>query len=126
MNDPPFTEPDAFTALLDQPLDVPAPGVLANDHDVEVEDTAPMHTQLVSGASHGQLTLHPDGSFSYVPDTSFLGTDSFTYKAVDHFDAVSVVAKTVTLTVAIKAAAGDHGRRRDACRPAAASVRTTR
>ena len=57
VNDPPFTEPDAFNAMLNQPLDVPAPGVLANDHDVEVEDTAPMHTQLVSDVSHGTLTL---------------------------------------------------------------------
>ena len=57
VNDAPFTEPDAFTALLDRPLDVPAPGVLANDHDVEVEDTAPMHPQLVSNVSHGQLIL---------------------------------------------------------------------
>ena len=37
--------------------------------------------------SHGQLILRADGSFSYVPETSFLGTDSFTYKAVDHFNA---------------------------------------
>ncbi|MEO8681505.1 MAG: Ig-like domain-containing protein, partial [Vicinamibacterales bacterium] len=104
VNDPPFTEADAFIAMLDQPLDVPAPGVLANDHDVEVEDTAPMHTQLVSGTSHGQLTLRSDGSFTYVPDANFLGTDEFTYAAVDHLNAVSLTPKTVTLTVAIKSA----------------------
>ncbi len=103
VNDPPFTEADSFNAMLNQPLDVPAPGILANDHDVEVEDTAPMHTQLVSDVSHGTLTLNSDGSFSYVPNADFLGTDSFTYKAVDHFNAASVLPKTVTLTVAIKA-----------------------
>ena len=53
--------------------------------------------------SHGTLTLNSDGSFTYVPNQDFLGTDSFTYKAVDHFDAASVLPKTVTLTVAIKA-----------------------
>ncbi|MFA5911138.1 MAG: N,N-dimethylformamidase beta subunit family domain-containing protein [Vicinamibacterales bacterium] len=103
VNDPPITEADAFNAMLNQPLDVPAPGVLANDHDVEVEDTAPMHVQLVSGVSNGTLALNTDGSFSYVPNADFLGTDSFTYAAVDHFNAVSLTPKTVTLTVAIKA-----------------------
>ena len=102
VNDAPITEADAFTAVLDQPLDVPAPGVLRNDHDVEVEDTVPLHAQLVSGPAHGQLIFRTDGSFSYVPDLSYLGTDAFTYAAVDHFGAIGN-PNTVTLTVAIKA-----------------------
>src|SRR4029077_12161716 len=102
VNDPPVTEADAYTAVLNSPLDVAAPGVLANDHDIEVEDTAPLHAQLVTGPAHGQLTFNADGSFSYVPEPSYLGSDAFTYAAVDHFDAVGNTA-TVTLTVAIKA-----------------------
>ncbi len=51
--------------------------------------------------AHGQLTFNADGSFSYMPDADFLGTDSFTYSAVDHFNAVGAPT-TVTLTVAIK------------------------
>ena len=35
---------------------------------------------LVSGPSHGTLTLNADGSFSYTPATDYTGTDSFTYK----------------------------------------------
>ena len=93
VNDPPFTVADVFTAMLNQPLDVPAPGVLANDRDVEVEDTAPLTAQLISGPSHGALQLNSDGSFSYVPDSDFLGTDSFVYASVDHFGAVSLIAE---------------------------------
>ncbi|HXI27390.1 MAG TPA: N,N-dimethylformamidase beta subunit family domain-containing protein, partial [Vicinamibacterales bacterium] len=62
VNDPPITVDDAYTAVLNQPLDVPAAfsaslgrfvsGVLANDHDVEVEDTTPMHVQLVTSPVH--------------------------------------------------------------------------
>ena len=103
VNDPPITENDAYTATLNQPLDVAAPGVLRNDHDVEVEDTTPLHATLVTGPSHGQLTFNADGSFSYVPASDFLGVDSFKYSAVDHFNAVGNVA-TVTLTTALKAA----------------------
>jgi hypothetical protein len=114
VNDPPIAVDDAYTAVLNQPLDVPAAfsaslgrfvsGVLANDHDVEVEDTAPMHVQLVGNPAHGQLVMAADGGFSYTPDADFLGTDSFTYRALDHFNAAGNVA-TVTLTVAIKAVA---------------------
>ena len=78
--------------------------MLTNDHDVEVEDTAPLHTQLVSQPSHGTLTLNADGSFTYVPNADYLGADSFTYAAVDHFDAVGNTT-TVTLTMALKAVA---------------------
>jgi hypothetical protein len=37
--------------------------------------------QLVSNTdpTHGSLTLNPDGSFNYVPQAGFTGTDSFTY-----------------------------------------------
>jgi VCBS repeat-containing protein len=105
VNDPPITEADAYTAVLNQPLDVAAPGVLRNDHDVEVEDTAPLHAVLVTGPGHGQLTLNADGSFSYVPNAEYLGIDTFTYRAVDHLNAAGNV-NTVTLTTAIKAIAG--------------------
>ena len=34
-------------------------------------------------AANGVVTLHSDGSFSYVPAVGFLGLDSFTYRAND-------------------------------------------
>ena len=103
VNDPPYTVEDTYFALLNQPLDVAAPGVLANDRDVEVEDVNPLTAQLISGPSHGTLTLNGNGSFSYVPELDFLGVDTFVYAAVDHFGAVSATPKLVTLTVALKA-----------------------
>jgi VCBS repeat-containing protein len=33
--------------------------------------------------AHGTVTLNPDGSYSYVPDANFNGTDSFTYIVTD-------------------------------------------
>jgi Domain of unknown function (DUF4082)/Bacterial Ig domain/Bacterial Ig-like domain (group 3)/Calx-beta domain/Cadherin-like domain/Purple acid Phosphatase, N-terminal domain len=104
VNDAPVSEPDTYTAVMNQTLTVAAKGVLANDHDIEVEDTAPLHGQLVSQPAHGTLTLNSDGSFSYTPDADYLGADSFRYAAVDHFDAVGNTT-TVALTTAIKAVA---------------------
>jgi hypothetical protein len=74
---------------------VPAPsGVLANDTDVFGN---PLQAVLVSGPSHGQLTLGADGSFSYSPNPGFSGIDTFTYSASD--GSVSSPPATVTLNV---------------------------
>jgi hypothetical protein len=35
--------------------------------------------QLVSGPSNGTLTFHPDGTFTYTPNTHYVGPDGFTY-----------------------------------------------
>ncbi|WP_346949032.1 Ig-like domain-containing protein [Dyella sp.] len=52
---------------------------------------------IVSGPAHGTLTQNADGSFTYVPDVLYRGSDSFSYKVNDG-TADSNVA-TITLTV---------------------------
>jgi VCBS repeat-containing protein len=94
VNDAPVAEDDSYTTDEDTPLVVPAPGVLGNDSDVEGD---PLTAVLVSGPSHGTLTLNPNGSFTYTPEENFVGEDSFTYKAYDG-ELYSNVA-TVTITV---------------------------
>lgn len=80
---PPAPEPsvpvafgDSFTLDENSSLNVTAAGgVLANDTDAET-------AALVSDVRHGTLTFSANGSFVYTPDDDFVGTDSFTYKAV--------------------------------------------
>jgi VCBS repeat-containing protein len=55
-------------------------GVLANDTDANSD---PLTAIKVSDAAHGTVTLHADGSFTYVPAARYVGPDSFTYKAND-------------------------------------------
>jgi len=80
----PFTE--------DTPLIVAAPGVLANDEPGTTVSTA----SPISSTGHGSLTLNSDGSFSYVPDPNFNGSDMFTYQATDGVEESNLV--TVQLT----------------------------
>src|SRR5262249_18613196 len=71
---------DAYSLNQDTVLTIAAPGVLANDTDV---DGDPLTAILVSGPVHGTLTLNADGSFTYTPNAGYVGSDSFTYKAND-------------------------------------------
>ncbi|MCB9149972.1 MAG: tandem-95 repeat protein [Caldilineaceae bacterium] len=79
-NDAPVAAGDSYSTAEDTTLDVAAPGVLANDSDVEGDTISAV---LVSGPANGSLTLNSDGSFSYTPAANFNGSDSFTYKAND-------------------------------------------
>jgi VCBS repeat-containing protein len=105
VNDAPIAEDDAYTGVKNQLLVVNGRGVLANDHDVEVEDIAPLSVTSdspVNPPQHGTVVLASSGSFTYTPQPDYIGPDSFTYRAQDHQGAASRVA-TVMLTIAASA-----------------------
>jgi parallel beta-helix repeat protein len=91
----PNANADAYAIGHDRLLTVAAAGVLANDASDPVGRT--LTAALVSGPSHGTLTLNANGSFSYRPAAGFVGSDSFTYTARD--GGLSSDPATVTLNV---------------------------
>ncbi|WP_259131828.1 BspA family leucine-rich repeat surface protein [Salinibacter ruber] len=95
INDPPVANADSFETRQDSALTVAAPGVLENDTDVDGDTLA---AALVSEAGNGDLTLREDGSFEYVPNSSFTGEDSFTYRALDD----SSAADTASVRIAVR------------------------
>jgi len=80
VNDAPVANDDDFTTVEDTLLGVAAPGVLANDSDMDGDS---LTASLVADVSNGTLTFHTDGSFDYLPNADFNGIDSFTYVAID-------------------------------------------
>ncbi|NCR43314.1 MAG: tandem-95 repeat protein, partial [Microcystis aeruginosa SX13-01] len=68
-----------------------------NDAPVANPDSYILTVNLVSTVAKGILTLNPEGSFNYTPNTGFVGTDSFTYKVNDGLADSNIT--TVTLTV---------------------------
>ncbi len=94
VNDPPIATNDSFAVNEDNLLTVAAPGVLANDSDIEGD---PLRATVLTTPANGTLVLNTNGSFVYQPNTNFNGIDSFTYRASDGF-ANSGIA-TVTITV---------------------------
>ena len=79
---PPAATDDEYDAAENQPLQIAAPGILANDNDPDPGDT--LHVMLVHGVSNGTLLLHADGAFDYTPNPGTTGIDTFTYRAIDH------------------------------------------
>jgi hypothetical protein len=93
-NDPPVAAADVYSTDEDVPLNVAAPGVLANDSD---EDGDALSVAALGGPSNGELLLNADGSFTYTPNSNFSGADSFTYTVSDGSGGSDTA--TVTITV---------------------------
>ncbi len=69
-------------------------GVLKNDLD---PDQNLLKAVFVTGPAHGKLSLAADGSFTYIPDSGFLGSDQFTYLASDG----ALQSDPVTVTIIV-------------------------
>jgi len=88
---------DAYSVVAGSVLTVPAPGVLANDTDA---DSPSLRAAVGTNPAHGNLSLQPDGAFTYTPAVGFAGTDTFTYLASDQTSVSLPVTVTVTVTPA--------------------------
>ena len=96
LNNPPVAEADAYEVAEDGLLEVAAPGVLANDTDLD-GDTLEV-ASIGIFPTNGTVTPERDGSFTYQPDEDFYGTDSWGYKATDGTDLSNGVRVTITVT----------------------------
>ena len=94
VNDPPVATADDYTTNQNTPLATAAPGVLANDTDV---DTSILTAILVDKPVHGTINLNSDGSFSYTPNTDYNGVDTFSYKVSDGISTSNTVIVTITI-----------------------------
>ena len=95
-NSPPVAVDDTYATLLNVGLTtLPSQSVMHNDSD---PNNDPFTAALVSGPANGALTFHTDGTFVYIPNKNFIGTDTFTYQDTDSANGVSNVA-TATINV---------------------------
>lgn len=88
---PGVSKPDAYTV----PQNTTYNGATVFANDVYAADGTAL---LVDGATNGTVMLNADGTFTYQPNASFTGTDTFTYRIVKPGVFTSFVT-TVTLTV---------------------------
>ncbi len=74
------------------------PNLLANDSDVD-GDNLIINTTPIVDVENGTLTIHADGTYTYIPDADFNGTDSFTYEVCDDGTPQECARATVTIAV---------------------------
>jgi hypothetical protein len=93
---PPVATNDQYTGKLNTSIPMPLPGILVNDTDPDGDRLSAI---LVSGPTSGTFVLNSNGSFTYTPNTGFLGTDSFTYQASDGVTRSNVATVLLRITV---------------------------
>jgi hypothetical protein len=113
VNAAPVAVPDSFVTAANTSLVVPAPGLLANDSD---PDGDPLTASLAAGPANGTVRVAANGSFTYTPESGFVGTDTFRYRVSD--DADNAARGRVEVTVTPESGAGNDS--------AAATNRTLR
>ncbi|HVF75249.1 MAG TPA: Ig-like domain-containing protein [Acidimicrobiales bacterium] len=112
----PEARDDAYVTSVGTRLTAPAPGVLANDSDAD-GDT--LGATLWDEPAHGTLeAFGRNGSFTYLPDSGFSGTDTFTYLVDDAYYFGNLATVTITVntppTVAVTAGPANNTDSNDA------------
>ena len=79
-NAAPVANYDSFATEVDTVLVIDAEQLLDNDFDAESD---PLTVIVTQAPEHGELVDNGDGSYTYTPETGFVGTDSFQYAAAD-------------------------------------------
>ena len=80
VKDAPVAAGDSFAVEQGLVLEIGAAGVLANDTDAD-DDTLSVIQN--TSPTNGTVVVNNDGSFTYTPNTGFVGTDNFTYEGRD-------------------------------------------
>ncbi|HEY7332960.1 MAG TPA: Ig-like domain-containing protein [Candidatus Limnocylindria bacterium] len=92
-NSAPTVSDDAAATVEDVPLSVGPPGVLGNDGDPDGDSIS---ATLVGAPGHAaSFVLRADGSYDYLPEADWSGTDTFTYQAGDG----TLTSGTATVTI---------------------------
>jgi hypothetical protein len=109
---PPNQAPDAvddnYQAAANTTLVIPTPdgvvpaqpGLLANDTDPNTGDDH--FTEKVADPTNGTVTVGDNGSFTYTPNTNFVGTDSFTYRNTDRPPGQGGLSDVATVTITVQ------------------------
>ncbi len=100
----PVANDDTYSTTEDSTLNVPAPGLLANDTDADLNDTLSV-TAVNTTGTLGKVTRNANGSFSYAPNGKFerlqagqTATDTFTYTVTDSFSGTDTGSVSISIT----------------------------
>jgi len=93
-NAAPTAANDSYAATTGVEIQIPAPGILANDGDADGDSLTAVS---VDESGNGSLDVSPNGGFTFTSGGSFTGPRTFTYRASDGL--ASSPTRTVTINV---------------------------
>jgi gliding motility-associated-like protein len=93
VNNPPVATDDNYTGKKDKQV---TGNILSNDYDPDGNTIS--LDQVGVKPIHGTVTVNPDGTFTYVPNAGYVGTDNFTYTINDGKGGTASAIVTLTLT----------------------------
>ncbi len=106
VNDAPTAVDDFFSTDFETLLNIAPASVLDNDSDMDGDG---MSVDSITQPANGTVSMNGDGSFSYTPDTDFVGNDTFTYTLTD-----GALTSQATVTITVTEPVDDHGELTDA------------
>ncbi|RFM31359.1 Ig-like domain-containing protein, partial [Chitinophaga silvisoli] len=80
VNDKPMATADVINIPRNLAFTLAAPGILANDVDVDGDQ---LSASIVTPVTLGTLVLNSNGSLTYTPPANYTGNATFTYRACD-------------------------------------------
>lgn len=101
-NQAPIANNDSYNLIADHKYVAKGEGsVLHNDIDKDNDPKTHnlgLKAELITDVNNGLLSFNFDGTFTYMPEQGFFGTDSFSYHTIDNQGGISNIAQ-VELTV---------------------------
>ncbi len=94
-NDPPVARDDINVTFKSMAVNG---DVLTNDSDPD-GDLLALNTTPVTPPAHGVVVINRDGTYTYTPNSTFVGTDSFIYQICDNGNPSLCDQATVTIKV---------------------------
>ena len=92
VNDAPIALDDSVTLAQDSAINI---DLKANDSDV---DNISLSSKIITSPLHGKLSKNSDGTFAYMPNPRYRGTDSFSYQLSDGTLDSGVAKVSITVT----------------------------
>jgi VCBS repeat-containing protein len=108
-NQPPAAVNHSYTAVGNTPLGVgtspsgPAATVSGSllNGDSDPDSGGAISVTGNTSPAHGSVTVNPDGTFTYLPNAGFSGTDTFQYTITDSDDSLNPKSATATATITV-------------------------
>jgi gliding motility-associated-like protein len=93
VNKPPIATDDINETLVNYPTNG---WVTTNDYDPD-GDQLIVNTTPLSNPTNGSLSLNADGSYTYTPNSDFIGKDHFEYEVCDPYGLCDVALVTISV-----------------------------